>query len=180
MDTYEFRTKVDKVLESIENEEQELKSNLEFYEQVDAASYNREIGEANKRLKELDEKRNKLANYLEFALYARIMSMSDVEVEEFRKEKIEDLEREYRKIDLKTQERSNEKRDLEKKEKELMEKFKTADSREKQRIIHEAQEVKTQLSRYSDIPNDTKERENIVQEIENFKKESVDDIKRKM
>ena len=86
----EFLSIIYDEIENLEEERENISSKTTSIEEVEAANY---------QLKLIDYKLNAIRDLISLPIYARIQSMSVGEIEEYKKKRIDNLERELQKIE---------------------------------------------------------------------------------
>lgn len=93
----EFLSMINSELENLEKEYQEASKKVQYFKTLGVN--NQEYQEAEYLLKLVKEKCQRLSNLLSFPYYARVQAMSDVEIEQYKKDEHEKLELEIKKIE---------------------------------------------------------------------------------
>ena len=164
----EFLSMLSEELENLEEERKAVRQKVEYFKAVN--SKGRESQEAEYQLKIVERKVNRLKDLLTFPAYARIQAMSDIEIEEYKKEKIEELELKIKEIESREEQEKAKLSQLKAEQEQLMTQFGTLSGSERDRAISRGQQLSTEIIKY-DVDNEYGVFAPLKKEIEEVRKQ---------
>ena len=164
----EFLSMLSEELENLEEERKAARQKVEYFKAVN--SKGGESQEAEYQLKIVERKVNRLKDLLTFPAYARIQAMSDIEIEEYKKEKIEELELKIKEIESREEQEKAKLSQLKAEQEQLMTQFGTLSGSERDRVISRGQQLSTEIIKY-DVDNEYGVFASLKKEIEEVRKQ---------
>ena len=142
----EFLTMLNSELENLENEYNMAMSQSIYFRQINPQS--KESQQAEYQLGLIRQKIDRVKRLIKLPAYARIQAMSDIEVEEYKKEKIEDLELQIIEIKAREEQAKAKLSQLKKEQESLITKFGTLTGQERENAIHRGKQIQEEIDRY--------------------------------
>lgn len=183
----EFNAMVNVELDRLETEKKEAQTRVDYFDALDRKHRGdgqlHELKDAKFALDVVNKKIMRIKNLVEFPLYARIQAMSDLELEEYKAEKISEIELKIRKEEIKLRESKESFERLALEREGLINSFGRLFGEERDVAILKGQQIESELkandpknpeSLFSKI---TKEIERLKNEIEVLKGKSLQDVK---
>ena len=164
----EFLSMLNTELENLEKDSQSARQRVEYFRAVN--SRGKEFQEAEYQLKMVRQKVNVLRRLVTLPAYARIQAMSDAEIEEYKKGKIEELELKIKEIQAREEQEKAKLSQLKAEQDQLMAQFGSLSGSERDRAIYRGQQLTAEISRY-DVNNQWGVFANIKREIDEVRKQ---------
>lgn len=98
----EFLSMVDSELDNLRKKEIDAERRVHYFEEIDP--YGKEYENAVFQYRVIDEKITELKKFLQLPIYTRIVAMSDIEIEDYKNNKVEELELELKEIESREEE----------------------------------------------------------------------------
>lgn len=146
----EFTSMLNSELESLEKEYQLATQRVGFFRTVNFRD--KEFQEAEYQLKMVRQKVEALRSLVTLPAYARIQAMSDAEIEEFKKGKIEELELKIREIQAREEQEKARFSQLKAEREKLIVQFGNLSGNEREMVIYRGRQLIEEISRY-DVNN---------------------------
>lgn len=146
----EFLSMLSGELENLEKDYRTAIQRVDYFRQVN--SRGKEYQEAEYQLKLVQQKINVLRRIVALPAYARIQAMSDAEIEEYKKDKVEELELRIKEIESREEQAKAKLSQLKAEQEQLMAQFGSLSGSERDRAIYRGQQLSTEISRY-DVNN---------------------------
>lgn len=164
----EFLSMLNNELENLEKDYQTGWQRVEYFRAIN--SRGKEFQDAVYQLKIVQIKVNALQKLVTLPAYARIQVMSDVEIEDYKKGKIEELELKIKEIKAKEEQEKAKLSQLKAEQDQLMAQFGSLSGSERDRVIYRGQQLTAEISRY-DVNNQWGVFANIKREIDEVRKQ---------
>lgn len=146
----EFLSMLNSEIENLEKDYQSTRQRVEYFRSIN--SRGKEVQEAEYQLKMVQQKVNALRRLVTLPAYARIQAMSDAEIEEYKKGKIEELELKIKEIQAREEQEKAKLSQLKVEQDQLIAQFGSLSGSERERAIYRGQQLTAEISRY-DINN---------------------------
>ncbi len=159
----EFVSMLNSELENLEQEYKFARQTVEYFKTINSGG--KELQEAEYRLKVVQKKFDALRGFVDLPAYARIQAMSDIEIEEYKKEKIEELELKINEIEAREKQEKVKFSQLKAEQEQLIAKIGNLFGNERDNAIYRGQQLAVKLSEY-DINNQWGVFANIRKEID--------------
>ena len=143
----EFLTMVETELAKMEKEYSLASQKVDYFRAINPSG--KELQDALYECKRISGTCAMLRSLVALPAYARIQAMSDIEIEEYKKEKIEELELEIKKIEDREKECKEELARLKAEQEHLIASFNKLSGSEKELAVKRGQEIQTEISRYN-------------------------------
>ncbi len=149
MNKEEFANIINNVLDSTLRDLEEAKKRYEFFEStMDKMSFNRVIQEAKGRIIILESRKYRLQKLVNLPIYARIQAMSELEIEEYKKEKIEELATQAKVVKAKEAQEKLDKENLIIERENLIKSLDSLTLSEREKAIERGKEINKILIQY--------------------------------
>ncbi len=164
----EFLSMLNTELENLEKDYQLVRQKVEYFREVNFGG--KEFQEAEYQLKMVLQKINALQRLVTLPAYARIQAMSDAEIEDYKKGKIEELELKIKEIQARKKQEKAKLSQLKAEQDQLMAQFGSLSGSERDRAIYRGQQLNAEISRY-DVNNQWGVFATIKREIDEVRKQ---------
>ena len=156
--------------EELENLEEERKAAIQRANYLEMTSLFDEDKTARYQVTLIQKKISTLKDFLHLPAYARIQAMSDIEVEEYKKEKVEELELEIKEIESRKEQAKAKSFQLRAEQEQLMNQFESLSGIERDRAIDRGVQLSIEINRY-DVKSDWGVFASLDKEIEEIRKQ---------
>lgn len=180
----EFLSMLSSELENLENDYRTAIQRVDYFRQVNSSS--KELQDAKYQLKMIQQKINVLRRLIALPSYLRIQAMSDAEIDEYKKGKVEELELKIKEIESRVAQENEKLSQLKAEQDQLIAQFGILSGSERDRAIYRGQQLSSEIRRYdSDNPFSTfaqlkKEIEELRKQQEQIKTMTSQEIKQQL
>ena len=180
----EFLSMLNEELENLDQEYKTTSQKVEYFRTINSSG--KELRETEYQLQALAQKNYTLGELVTLPAYARVQVMSDIEIGEYKKEKVEELELKIKEIESKEKQETAKLSQLKSEQEQLIIQCGGLTGNERDRAIYRGQQLSEEISRY-DINNQygvfaslKKEKEEIRKQQELIKNMSSQEIKQQL
>lgn len=142
----EFLSMLSSELENLEKDYRTAIQRVDYFRQVN--SRGKEYQEVEYQLKMVQQKINVLRRLVTLPAYARIQAMSNAEIEDYKKGKVEELELKVKEIESREEQEKAKLSQLKAEQDQLMTQFGSLSGSERDRAIYRGQQLSAEISRY--------------------------------
>ncbi len=146
----EFAKIVEREIEKLQSELATARQRVEFF-RLTSNNYGqgKEYQEAQYQYQHIQAKINFIQRFVSLPAYARVLAMSDLEVEEYKQEKIEELDIKIKEVEAKVQEATTKLAQLKAEQESLIAKLGTLSGQERQQAIYRGQQINNEIMSYT-------------------------------
>lgn len=180
----EFLSMINNEIENLEQEYETTRKKIEYFKAINKEGKEYQGAEYNLRL--IQQKIDSLRRFVSLPAYARIQAMSDIEIEDYKKGKIEELELKIKEIEAIEEQEKAKLSQLKAEQEQLMVQFGSFYGEEREKAIQRGQQIAAEITRY-DANNQwgvfaqhKKEIEEIRKQQEQIKAMTSQEIKQKL
>lgn len=142
----EFLSMLNSELENLEKDYQSAEKRVQYFREVKSIS--KELQEAEYQLKMVGQKIGAIRDLVNLPAYARIQAMSDIEIEEYKKGKIEELELKNKEIQAREEQEKSKLSQLKAEQDKLIARFGSLSGSERALVISQGQLLTEEISKY--------------------------------
>ena len=181
----EFLSILNNELENLERELQAAKQKADYFQQIDHSSFLpalKETQEAEYQYGIFSGKVGALRKSITFYAYERIQVMSDAEIDEYKKEKVNELELKIREIEIQEEQAKTKLDQLREEQDQLIAQFGNLSGDERDRIIRRGQQLSEEIRKYdvNVFPSLKRKIEGIKEQQEQIKTMISQEIKQQL
>lgn len=170
----DFLNMMNSELESLENEYEAIRQWSDYYRSLDVNG--KEYQEASYQLMLCEKKIDRIKRLINLPIYVRIQAMSDIEIEEYKKDKIAELELKIEEIVAREKHAKEKLSQLGVKRSEILAQFGSLSDDERECAIYEGRQIQDEINRYNinnpggvfaALQNEIQDIKNMQQQIKN-------------
>lgn len=175
----EFLSMLDKEIDKLSDEYSKISATVQYYKETNYGG--RELKEAEFQISMIQHKISMLRQIIALPAYARIQAMSDVEIEEYKKGKIDELELKIKEVQSREEIERSTLDQLKAERDRLIAQYGTLSADERESLITKGQQLNTQILSYDGkFATNQKEISELKKEQEQIKNMTSLDIKQKL
>lgn len=175
----EFLSIISTELEKLEKEKKLAQNRIDYYKEV--SSGGKELQDAIRQLEAINSKIDALRRFVNLPAYARIQAASSIELEEYKKEKIEELELRIKEIEAQEIQEREQLSQLKAVQSANIERFARLSGDEREQAISEGKNLSNKIGRFDAVFEEIRRKiEELKTQQEKIKSKNVEEIRQEL